>query len=533
MRIGLQLTHEQRVMLWRPLEPGVTVIGRNVEVDIAVPDERLAPVQCLLRRDGTTLVLENRSPDGTEVNGEPVLGQLKLAAGDCLTLGPMLACVVFEGAPPAEGEAGRTRTLAPQVIAAPARVYLTAPLTHPGRRWPLVEALTLGSDPTNDVVLDDPFVSAHHARLTWQGGRCLVRDLGSRNGVFVGEQKVVDGEVPLGAQLRLGRTTLVACAGEQPALVDAPRLVGDSDALEAVRQVIQRLAATSAPVLITGETGTGKEVVARLLAELSPRAAAPFVVLNCGSLTRTLIESELFGHERGAFTGATGRKAGAFEAAHGGTLFLDEIGELPLELQPQLLRVLESGEVRRVGTTEAFRVDVRVVAATNRNLAREVAAGRFRQDLFHRLHVLTVDLPPLRQRRADIPPLARHFACLFSPPGAPVELEAEALARLEGHDYPGNVRELRNVVQRAVLLRRGEKVSVGDISFPPSTLSSRVESESATSHRTLQEIEKAAIIAELRRFQGNKSEAATALGVSRSTIHRKIDEYGIDLQALT
>jgi DNA-binding NtrC family response regulator len=296
---------------------------------------------------------------------------------------------------------------------------------------------------------------------------------------------------------------------------------------------VRRLATAAAPVLVTGETGTGKEVVARQIAELGPRAAQPFIALNCGSLSRNLIESELFGHERGAFTGAVQRKEGAFEAAHRGTLFLDEVGELPAELQPQLLRVLESGEVRRVGSTEAFAVDVRVIAATNRDLAAEVMRGAFREDLFHRLHVLTLELPPLRARGDDVKLLAQYFLEGFAPPGQRLSFSPAALAKLSAHVWPGNVRELRNVVQRAVLLRRGDVVDAEDVTFPPSTLASRVETESAVSGRTLQEIEKAAIVAELRRFKGNKKEAAAALGVSRSTIHRKIDEYAIDADGLT
>ena len=257
------------------------------------------------------------------------------------------------------------------------------------------------------------------------------------------------------------------------------------------------------------------------------------MALNCGSLGRNLVESELFGHERGAFTGAVARKVGAFETAHGGTLFLDEIGELPLDLQPQLLRVLETGEVRRVGSAEAFHVDVRLVAATNRRLEDEVGRGAFRADLFHRLHVLAIELPPLRVRGDDVALLARHFVAQFSPPGETLSLEASALAAILAHPWPGNVRELKNAMQRACLLRSGSTLTAEDISFTPSTLTSRVQTASATSSRTLYEIERDAIELELRRHRGNKKEAAAALGVSRSTIHRKIEEYGIDEAALT
>jgi len=529
MRIGLELSHGGRTMLWRPLERGPLVVGNNPECDLCVPDDdNQAPVQCVIERRGDHLTLDNRHPEGTRVGDEQVTGHTALANDDIIQLGPVSARVRFI----ADGRAGgRTKTLAPNAPPAAGDFVVTAPEVHPGERWSVDTGLTIGSDPTNDVVIDDPFVSNFHARLGVEDGRCMVRDLDSRNGIFLGDRKVKEGEVPPGVQLRVGKTVLVvATAGPVASeTIDAvPRLVGSSEAVERVRELIRRLAAADAPVLITGETGTGKEVAARLVAELSPRVSRPFVALNCGSLSRNLIESELFGHEKGAFTGAVVRKAGAFEAADGGTLFLDEIGELPLELQPQLLRVLETGEVRRVGSTEPFHVDVRVVAATNRHLEQEVASGAFREDLFHRLHVLIVELPPLASRKGDVVELANYFLAQFAPEGQTLALSSDAVARLRAHSWPGNVRELRNVLQRAVLLRNGDDVGKDDISFTPSTLASRVQTTSATSGRTLQEIERDAIVAELRRFDGNKKEAAGALGISRSTIHRKIEEYGID-----
>jgi transcriptional regulator with AAA-type ATPase domain len=524
MRIGLDLSHHGRTMLWRPLEPGSLVVGSNPECDLCIPNGQLPPVQCVIERRGDSVTLDNRHPGGTRVGEELFREAAPLAHDDLIHLGPVTARVQFI----ANGRGERTRTLAPERLQAPARYEVSAPDARPGERWAADNGVTIGSDDSNDLVLDDPFVSSFHARISVEDGRCIVRDLGSRNGVFVADRKLREGEVPSGAQVRVGRTVLVVtAAGPLRDRGPVPRLVGESPAIDRVRQLIRRMATADAPVLITGETGTGKEVAARLVAELSPRAARPFVVLNCGSLSRNLIESELFGHEKGAFTGAVARKTGAFEAANSGTLFLDEIGELPLEVQPQLLRVLETGEVRRVGSTEAFHVNVRVLAATNRQLEREVAAGAFREDLFHRLHVLAIELPPLVQRDGDLIELAHHFMSEFAPDGQTPKLTGSAIERLQGHTWPGNVRELRNVLQRAVLLRRGERVEAADITFTPSTLASRVETASATSSRTLQEIEREAIVAELRRLDGNKKEAAAALGISRSTIHRKIEEYCI------
>jgi DNA-binding NtrC family response regulator len=535
MRIGLSLASAGRQLLWRELDQGATTVGSNPECDLCIPDAAVAPVQLLLRREAAALTAVNRNAAGSRIGSEVVCGEQRLADGDELHLGPMVATVRFLEETPALSRV-RTRTL-PGAESPGSRPWrLTSPLGLPSRLFEVTDAgLTIGSDAGNDVVVGDPYVSAFHARLRLEQGRVIIRDLGSRNGVFVGERKLVEGEVPAGAQLRIGRTAFVLTAPDDEgslAPAEPHRLLGTSPAMESLREQLSRVAASEAAVLITGETGTGKEVVARLCAAMSPRAARPFIPLNCGALGRTLIESELFGHEKGAFTGAIAKKVGAFEAADGGTLFLDEIGEMPLELQPQLLRVLETGEIRRVGSVETFRADVRLIAATNRRLAAEVGAGSFREDLYHRLHVLVLELPSLRERREDIPLLAQHFLTTLVPAGECVRLSPEAIAKLGAHDWPGNVRELRNVVQRAVLLRRQSVIAAEEITFAASTLGSRVETASATRQRTLQELEREAISAELVRFRGNKTEAAAALGLSRSTIHRKIDEYNIDVKAL-
>ena len=296
-----------------------------------------------------------------------------------------------------------------------------------------------------------------------------------------------------------------------------PYLVGNSHCMHAVRTWIERVAHTPAPILLLGETGTGKDVVARILAQHGARAGQRYIPINCGALAPELMESELFGHERGAFTGAVTRKEGAFEAAAGGTLLLDEIGELPLALQAKLLRTLESGEVRRVGAACPHHVQVRVVAATHRNLAEEVQRGTFRVDLFHRLHVLVLELPPLRRRLSDLPDLAQHFLQTDAPPGGRFTLHASALDKLARHPWPGNVRELRHVLQRAMLLGQGLCLTADSITFADAGLHCAV----LPSPR-LQEIEREAILAALQRHAGNRKRTAEALGVSRATLHRRL-----------
>lgn len=568
MRAGLELFSGETKLLWWPLDRDLITVGSNPDCDVCIPDARVAPVQLLLRDDGDYLFLCNKSSTGTVLNGEDTIHEMcKLAEGDRIALGPLHACVRFmQGHAETRGEYSEspehpiritTRTLMTSSGGKSPRGHwvLEAPVQHPGKTWPIdAMGVLIGSDGTgvNDVVLtDDPYVSASHARLYVRDGRCVVIDQESRNGVFAGDQRIKEGEVQSGVQIRLGQSYVIprfvtaggsAGAGmgggdnkEASAVADArlPRLLGSSDIMRKLRETIRRVAQANAPVLITGETGTGKEVVARLLVALSQRSSGRFVALNCGALGRNLIESELFGHERGAFTGALARKVGAFEAADGGTLFLDEIGELPLELQPQLLRVLELGEVRRVGATDTLHVDVRLIAATHRSLAQEVAEGRFREDLFHRLHVLWVHLPALRERPDDIAELALHFLREFAPPEAHVTFHADAMAKLAAHGWPGNVRELRNVIQRAVLMRTEPELRAADIVFTPSTVATRTEVANAMAGRTLMDVERAAIVRELARQQGNKKEAAAALGISRSTIHRKIDELEIDVARVT
>ncbi len=518
------LTVGGRDTLWRSIDSSVFSIGRNPDCDLSVPDAAVSPMQCMLRRDGPLLVLVDASGRGTHVGGETVESETRLADGDVIQLGPVTATVRYRGKP-STGEG--TRTLHHEAKAAATFVLKAGERSHDiGKR-----GVTIGSDASNDVVLVDPYVSSFHARIALENGRCMVHDVGSRNGVFIGEQKVQAAEVVPPATVRIGRIAVEVLPATIVADVALPAsgYVGSSDKAARVRSLAERMAANDAPVLLHGETGTGKEVVARLIASHGKRSGKPFVALNCGALSRTLIESELFGHEKGAFTGAVSRKSGAFEQAHGGTLFLDEIGELPIDLQPQLLRVLETGEVHRVGGNEDIKVDVRVVAATNRRLEEEVAANRFREDLFHRLHVLALPLPPLRERAADIPELVAFFLEQVVPEGERVRFDEQAMRMLSSHRWPGNVRELRNVVQRAVLMRSSDVLTSADVIFPPST--SKGKAANAGDPRTLAEVERNTIVGELVKHRGNKTDAASALGISRSTIHRKIEEYGIDIEA--
>jgi len=319
----------------------------------------------------------------------------------------------------------------------------------------------LGSASDAQLVIADPTVSRLHAELDPRDDGVWVRDLGSRNGTFVEDVQVGSARVPPGGHLRVGETTITIGREPVPEVVHLwPEdrfgpLIGGSSAMRELFAQLARVAPGTSSVMIHGETGTGKELVARAIHDASPRAAQPFVIIDCGALPEHLLESELFGHVRGAFTGAVASRAGAIEAADEGTVFLDEIGELPLAMQPKLLRVLESKTVRRVGETHARKVDVRFVCATHRDLRTMVNAGAFREDLYFRLAVLPIVVPPLRERASDIPLLVSHFL----PPGhAP--LPRETSQALLQRPWLGNVRELRNFVERVVALGAREALAL-------------------------------------------------------------------------
>ena len=392
-------------------------------------------------------------------------------------------------------------------------------------------SLALGTSEDNALVLTDPTVSRYHLELRRTGSGVQLADLGSRNGTWVGGIRVERAVVPAGTRLRLGDTTIVVEEGGSTVapppgdLQRLPDLVGDSEAIREVVRLIHRLARVDSSVLIWGETGVGKEVVARALHEASPRRAGELVVVDCGSLPATLISSLLFGHEKGSFTGADQRRAGAFERAQGGTVLLDEIGELPLEIQPALLGVLERRAFTRVGGAQQVSVDVRILAATHRDLRAEVNAGRFRADLYYRLAVAKIVIPPLRERPEDIEPLARHFVQKLTGADDLGPL-GPAIAALRAHPWSGNVRELRNVVETAIVM--GQLDLGGDRPAPlaaPSagTVAPYRDARAAALHRFEAEYLRSLIEA----TGGNASEAARLARMDRPYLLTLLRKHGL------
>ncbi|HVE83667.1 MAG TPA: sigma 54-interacting transcriptional regulator [Myxococcales bacterium] len=392
----------------------------------------------------------------------------------------------------------------------------------------------IGSDPQADLALSDRAVSRFHCELRAGGDRVSVRDLDSTNGTRVNGVQVVEALLRDGDALEVGRSRVRFSAGAARVKIPLSErerfgvMVGRSQAMRAAFAVLERAAATDATVLLEGETGTGKEAAAESLHRESARRDGPFVVVDCGAVPGQLLESELFGHERGSFTGATASRTGAFEEAASGTAFLDEIGELPPELQPKLLRALERREVKRVGGSRYQPIDFRVIAATNRNLRAEVNAGRFRADLYYRLAVVEARLPPLRERREDLPLLVENLLAAL---GAADRDEAaflrtrEFAAELSRHAWPGNVRELRNYVEACLAMREVRPLPAAAAAQDVSVDTSRPLKEQR--EMWVQTFERAYLERILSEHQGNVSAAARAAGVDRIHFYRLLWRHGL------
>jgi DNA-binding NtrC family response regulator len=398
--------------------------------------------------------------------------------------------------------------------------------------------LTFGSAPSCDLVLTDKTVSRRHAMALFEGNEVLVRDLGSTNGSFIQGSRFKEITVGFGAEIKLGRTVIKFLPDEEVVepieseLDTFGQLVGRDVKMRRMFALLADISPNDATVLIEGETGTGKELIAEEIHNHSKRTGGPFVVFDCGAVPRELIESALFGHVKGSFTGAHADRKGAFAEANGGTIFLDEIGELPIDMQPALLRALDKRSVRRVGANNYEKVDVRVVAATNRDLREEVAKKAFREDLYYRLAVIRVHLPPLRERGQDINLLVDHFIKLFSA-GRKLSITAEDMQRLKAYSWPGNVRELRNVIERACVLSKGDTLNLDDVlggegAAQPS-LGIRTDLPFKEAKGQLVELfEREYIVDLMKRHKMNLSAAAREAQIDRKHLRELIRKYGLD-----
>ena len=417
------------------------------------------------------------------------------------------------------------------------------------------DVIRVGKAEDNDLTVTDETVSRVHLEIVRDAKGYLLRDLGSTNGTFLDGAEIKEAYLRAGSIVSAGATELKFTPFEErieilPSDKEAlGEMVGRSAEMREIFGLVERIAPTDATVLIEGETGTGKDMIARTLHLLSPRRDAPFIVVDCGAVSGTLIESELFGHEKGAFTGAVSSRQGAFELADGGTVFLDELGELSLDLQPKLLRVLEQRELRRVGGNQLRKTNVRVIAATRKDLRSEVEKGKFREDLYFRLNVVPIVAPSLRDRKGDIPALVSHFlAKLSSPEGAAATLSDDTMAAMMAHDWPGNVRELRNVIERALALGAdpGHLVApLGDRPLqrfdsrreqPREEIGHQDDEQWFSPDRSFREhkeqwterFEERYVRWLLRRADGNISRAARAADMDRKYLHKLLKKYDVD-----
>ncbi len=479
------------------------LVGRGAECDVVVHDPSVPESLCrVMRHRGAPSVdfLDGSAP-------------LALPLGEPLGIGRHHSILRVRSETPSPPPAGRTEPMTRGYLGEVSLSVLIG--TGPdARRVPLDgRTVSLGSSPDSDVVLSDRFVSHRHCRLEPVPGGVVLRDIGSRNGTYVRGQRVSAIELTAGACFRIGRTDLrLVPRGRYRDARES--LVAASPRMLQVLAEVEQVARLRLPVIVYGESGSGKEGVARAIHARSPRRDRPFVALNAGGLPAGTVESELFGHERGAFTGAVGSHRGLFEQADGGTLFLDEIGELPLELQARLLRVLETWEVRKVGAETTKRVDVRLVCATHRDLRAMVAEGRFRQDLYYRIHQLPLDIPPLRARTEDVEPLARHFLAEHADELGPRDLSPEAISVLTAQRWPGNVRELRNVVTSAAAHSAGHVLTDDDV-FAALRRAGVDQPE-----RGVDEVVEA-----VRAHYGNITAAARALGMPRTTVRDRVRRW--------
>lgn len=538
----LVVSKNDKVHIKIPLSRESLSIGRSPKNDLTLPDDGISRHHAkIIFTDGGYCIQDLDSRGGTLVNGDKIstsqlTGQCQIGIGGWTLL--------FEEKSQEEAVCEEETAITRQAASSQTQILKLDPvsetvasqktfiqITDPqglSKKISLVKnRYVLGSSEGCDVVIKDDYVSSQHCEILFSPSRVLIKDLSSTNGTFVNGLRVVEAALTPSSEVKLGESKLTVLYEEIEEKIRPLEedhflgLVGKTEVMRTLFAKIRLVAPSENTVLIQAPTGSGKEMVAHLLHELSQRNKRPYVILNCGAISANLIESELFGHEKGAFTGALGRRTGAFEEADHGTLFLDEVGELPLELQPKLLRVLENKTIKRVGGDSDLPVNVRIIAATNRNLALEVKNGKFREDLFFRLFVIPLMIPALKDRRDDIPLLANHFIRQSSP--HPLKkVSKKAMDKLINYSWPGNVRELKNVIFRSLIFCSGAELTPEHIE-----LFSEPTPETNSPPLNLADHEKEQIIQTLRITNGNRAKAAEILGIAKSTLFKKLKDYNI------
>lgn len=523
-------------------------VGRSSKNDVCLPDNNISRVHLLIEKQGNSFVLADRSTNGTTVNGEKVLSR-KLQDQDKIGLGKWEILFDLKSASESEESTAKIDTAPTQIISySPESGELQsrrAALQKKGTKKEIIltrRIFTIGKNKTNTLTIkEDDFVSSFHCKIEAKRGEFYIKDLNSTNGTFLNNQRVIESSLPDNCSLRIGQTEYKFFYKTESSKIKADSkdtfysITSKNKKMREIFTLIRKVAPSDATTLLLGESGTGKELFARALHSLSSRCDGRFVPINCAAIGRDLIESELFGHEKGAFTSAHTQRQGAFEYANDGTLFLDEIAEIPLDLQATLLRAIESREIKHVGGNQLIDVDIRLIAATNADLAKLVKEKKFRQDLFYRLFVIPIYVPPLRQRIEDIPLLVEQFLLDKTKQGKTIKIEEAALNALIDHTWEGNVRELRNVIERAALVCEGGKIKIADLNFAPQGLAEETQFDYSDSEtvkyaagKSLTELEREKIVIELNKHKYNVTKAAKALGLAKSTLHSKMKKYEIE-----
>ena len=531
------LRNSQEIIRFPLTNKGLS-LGRSSSNNIVLSDETISRFHARVNFTEENYWIKNFGASGIKVN-DRVVADVKLSDGDVIQIGSYVLKYKKSGADDELRDSSVLTVIKPiaddstQILSSRESDSIEIEQLMLETKNGLVELTNLesgfsvGNTANNSLVIQDPYVSGNHLKIFRKNNSLYFKDLGSTNGTYLNGKNRDESILNLGDEIKLGESVLKLISRKSQEKLKPLNeayfcgMIG-GQSLQVLFSKIKKVAPTDLTVLIEAESGCGKELVARSVHDLSQVSTGPYVVVNCGAISGELIESELFGHEKGAFTGALARRLGAFEQAQNGTLFLDEIGELPLNLQPKLLRALENRTIRRVGGESEIAVNVRIVAATHRNLKMLVEEGDFREDLFYRLNVVQLSIPPLRERKEDIPHLVQHFVRMGDVGGSK-SFSTEALQALMHYNWPGNIRELRNVVLKSLVFADGV-IGVEDIELGNQALVKITESYKPVD---LEEVEKQKILEALALSEGERKKAAEMLGIARSTLFKKLKQYGI------
>lgn len=509
-------------------------IGREPANDVQLIEDDISKIHASIEWQNGSYILIDKSTNGTFVNDKKIDSH-KLESGDIIVISgwrikfdidsksSLRDTVVHDQNPT---KVLKYESSKKEIILETLDLQINTP-DGKKKEYKITKA-AIGASGGNDIVIsNDEYVSNNHCVIKSVGDNFVLEDLGSKNGTFLNNEKITRAVLSSKGEFVIGKTTIKFSTEQKSekikptATTSLGPILGKSETIREIFSLIEKIAPSDVTACIIGESGTGKELFAHYIHEASQRHTKPFTALNCGAIPANLIESELFGHERGAFTSATSQHRGVFEQANGGTLFLDEIGEMPLNLQVRLLRVLEIKHIRRVGGQTDIPVDTRVLAATNKDLKTLVKNGQFREDLFFRLYVVPIEIPPLKKRKEDIQMLAEHFLLELLPEGKIKHLGNGALNKLLAYDWPGNVRELKNTIQRAIIISKETAITKENIIF--STIS-----ESEPQNLPLEEQERQSVASAIERSNGNISKAARQLGIARTTLISRLKKFEIN-----